>query len=102
MFLSEAIRSVYLIIGSPLSSGSCQQNVTQLTELTELVRGKLSSIVRKSIVALVTQDVHNRDIVETMCIKQCQNVLDFSWQQQLRYYWGAESAEDDLVYKQVD
>ena len=79
-----------------------QQNVTQLTELTELVRGKLTSIQRKSIVALVTQDVHNRDIVETMCIKQCQNLLDFSWQQQLRYYWGGESAEDDLVYKQVD
>jgi dynein heavy chain len=79
-----------------------QQNVTQLTELTELVRGKLSSIVRKSIVALVTQDVHNRDIVEAMCVKRVQAIMDFTWQQQLRYYWGAESAEDDLVYKQVD
>jgi dynein heavy chain len=77
-----------------------QQNVTQLSELTELVRGKLTGIQRLSIVALVTQDVHNRDIVELMCIKKVQNILDFSWQQQLRYYW--DMTEDDLVYKQVD
>jgi dynein heavy chain, axonemal len=38
-------------------------NVNQLKDLTALVRGKLSSIQRKIIVALVTTDVHARDIV---------------------------------------
>ncbi len=31
------------------------KNVTQLDDLTDLVRGKLTSIQRKSVVALVTQ-----------------------------------------------
>merc|ERR1719174_2317414 len=77
-----------------------QQNVTQLSELTELVRGKLTSIQRKSIVALVTQDVHNRDIVEAMCVKRVQAIMDFTWQQQLRYYWDYD--QDDCIIRQVD
>ena len=41
-----------------------EMNETQLAQLTELVRGKLTSLQRKIIVALVTTDVHARDIVE--------------------------------------
>ena len=43
-----------------------KENVTQLTQLIELVRGNLDSIRRKIIVALVTTDVHSRDIVENL------------------------------------
>jgi hypothetical protein len=35
----------------------------QLTELTELIRGSLAPVQRASLVALITQDVHCRDIV---------------------------------------
>lgn len=38
----------------------------QLTQLIELVRGNLDSVRRKIIVALVTTDVHARDIVESL------------------------------------
>lgn len=41
-------------------------NVMQLTQLIELVRGNLDSIKRKIIVALVTTDVHARDIIESL------------------------------------
>lgn len=41
-------------------------NYSQLSELTALVRGGLSSIDHKTIVALITQDVHARDIVENL------------------------------------
>jgi len=41
-------------------------NETQLGNLTELVRGKLTSLQRKIIVALVTTDVHARDIIEDL------------------------------------
>lgn len=34
--------------------------------MTELIRSSLSSIRRKVIVALITQDVHARDIVEKL------------------------------------
>ena len=38
----------------------------QLSDLTELVRGDLQPIRRKILVALITQDVHQRDIVQTL------------------------------------
>jgi dynein heavy chain len=41
-----------------------EANEQQLATLTELVRGKLTNLQRKIIVALVTTDVHARDIVE--------------------------------------
>ena len=37
-----------------------KDNVKQLGELTALVRGKLSSLERKALTALITIDVHNR------------------------------------------
>lgn len=42
------------------------QCVKQLEQLSELVRGKLLSLERKILAALITIDVHARDIVENM------------------------------------
>lgn len=47
-----------------------QVNVVQLTQLIELVRGNLDPIRRKIIVALITCDVHARDIVESLMKEQ--------------------------------
>jgi dynein heavy chain len=55
--------------------------------LTQLVRGQLTKIERKVIVALVTTDVHARDIISSMCEAQVSDIGSFLWQQQLRYYW---------------
>lgn len=55
-------------------------NETQLAQLTELVRGKLTSLQRKIIVALVTTDVHARDIIEDLIKQNVQSVYDFAWQ----------------------
>ena len=70
-------------------------NVDQLKQLTELVRGKLSSIQRKIIVALVTTDVHARDIVGHLRDASISSTSEFLWQQQLRYYFESEKAKDD-------
>ena len=67
-----------------------EENVAQIQQLTELVRGKLDSVSRKIIVALVTTDVHARDIVESLVLANVAHINDFNWQKQLRYYW-----EDD-------
>ena len=74
--------------------------LSQLEDLTQLVRTDLSSIERRSVVALVTQDVHNRDIVESLKDNEISNVYDFRWQQQLRYYFNTES--DECTIKQVN
>jgi dynein heavy chain len=49
------------------------------------------------IVALITIEVHNRDIVDTLNKQQCESLNDFLWQQQLRYYLQ----EDKTIHKQV-
>lgn len=54
-------------------------NETQLAQLTELVRGKLTSLQRKIIVALVTTDVHARDIIEDLIKANISSVYDFTW-----------------------
>jgi dynein heavy chain len=52
------------------------------------------------IVALVTTDVHARDIIEELQERQVANTFDFLWQQQLRYYWDIEI--DDCVISHSD
>jgi len=72
--------------------------VAQLSELTAMIRGNLSSTDRKKIVALITQDVHGRDVVQQLRDQQVSSLLDFTWQQQLRFYWDTD--EDDAVVRQ--
>ena len=74
--------------------------VDQLAELTALIRTKLDSIQRKKLVALITTDVHGRDITDKLYTKQIKSLNDFIWQQQLRFYWDGD--EDDCVVKQAN
>ncbi|KAG1666392.1 hypothetical protein FOA52_006501 [Chlamydomonas sp. UWO 241] len=73
--------------------------VDQLAQLTGLVRGRLSALERKSLVALITIDVHNRDIVEQLIDEKAESVGDFAWQMQLRYEWEAEA--ETIIVRQV-
>ena len=43
-----------------------EENVKEINFLIDLVRGNLDSVRRKIIVALVTTDVHARDIIENL------------------------------------
>lgn len=76
-----------------------QANLAQLDQLTELVRGALTDLERRIIVALITTDVHNRDIVSDLKKNEVANSNDFIWQQQLRYYWDFEG--DVVIARQV-
>ena len=54
-------------------------NVMQLKQLTELICGDLDSVRRKILVALITTDVHARDIVEKMAASNVCSLNDFIW-----------------------
>ena len=66
-----------------------------------LVRGNLLDLQRKIIVALVTTDVHARDIIDEMNQDKVSSVYDFKWVKQLRYYWDDEEDGGDCIIKQV-
>ena len=44
----------------------CYRIILDLEEVTELIRGDLTAIQRRVLVALVTQDVHYRDIIQQL------------------------------------
>ena len=60
-----------------------------------MVRQKLESLTRKTLSALITIDVHARDIVTDLKEKRVNNINQFDWIAQLRYYW--EGASDISV-----
>jgi dynein heavy chain len=48
---------------------------------------KLTNMQRVSLGAMITLDVHGRDVIETLDNAGVQKVSDFEWAAQLRYYW---------------
>ena len=56
-----------------------------------LVRGELSKIQRATLGALITIDVHNRDIIQGLINSKVSSTGDFEWTKQQRYYWDSES-----------
>ncbi|DAZ98018.1 TPA: hypothetical protein N0F65_004508 [Lagenidium giganteum] len=74
--------------------------VYELNELIVKIRGDLTSLARKVIVALVTTDVHARDIVEDLWKGKVDSIGNFIWQQQLRYYWDSQA--DDVLIRHSD
>ena len=61
--------------------------VAMLNKLSEAIRGKLDKMQRLKIVALVTIEVHARDIIEKLIKSGCADENAFEWLSQLRLYW---------------
>ena len=76
----------------------------QLSELTAMIRDpNLDPLKRKTLIALITQDVHNRDIVESLvAVESGVTKDDFVWNQQLRFYIEGDFFESAVVAKQIN
>jgi dynein heavy chain len=58
-----------------------------LNKFSEAIRGNLTKIQRAKIVALVTIEVHARDVIEKLVKSGCSDASAFEWLSQLRVYW---------------
>ena len=55
-----------------------------LTDCRILMNGKLDKFVRKRIIAIITGEVHNQDVVVMLLDNKVCKPNDFNWQKQLR------------------
>ncbi len=68
-----------------------KNQLSELDDLRNLVRGKLTSKARQTLSALIVIEVHARDVVINLLQEQVSDVNDFEWISQLRYYWMNEN-----------
>ncbi|XP_041110137.1 dynein heavy chain 3, axonemal-like isoform X2 [Polyodon spathula] len=59
----------------------------QVEDIVRLVRGKLTKMERITLGALITVDVHARDVVAQLKELGVNTTTNFHWVAQLRYYW---------------
>ena len=64
---------------------------SMLNKYSEAVRGNLNRNQRSKVVALVTIEVHARDVIDKMIKTNTNDVTAFEWLQQLRLYWDKVS-----------
>ena len=83
----------------PLKSLKKKQ-ITLLEKYSEMVRGRLDRMQRAKIVALITIEVHARDVIDRMAKGNCNDVNAFEWLLQLRFYWDREV--DDCIIRQTN
>lgn len=69
-------------------------------KFSEAIRGNLTKIQRLKMVALVTIEVHARDVIEKMIKAGCSDVNAFDWLMQLRLYWDKDV--EDCVVRQTN
>lgn len=67
---------------------------TNLDEITEVIRSPdITHLNRLTLKTLCIQDIHARDVTEKLIANKCQNIDDFEWIAQLRYYWIDKEVE---------
>ena len=71
-----------------------------LNKFSDAIRGNLTRMQRAKIVALVTIEVHARDVIEKLIKSKTNDMTAFEWLMQLRVYWDKDI--DDCVVRQTN
>ncbi|XP_018409373.1 PREDICTED: dynein heavy chain 3, axonemal-like [Nanorana parkeri] len=74
-----------------------EQCSEQIDEIVNLVRGRLTKMEQITLGALITIDVHARDVVFNLNNRGVANSSDFGWIAQMRYYWEENSVVVRMV-----
>ena len=70
---------------------------SQLDDVVRLVRTNLTKLQRTTLGAMVTLDVHGRDVLTHMASAGCETTNDFNWMSQLRYYYDPNTSPECLI-----
>ncbi|THD19232.1 Dynein heavy chain 1 axonemal [Fasciola hepatica] len=90
-------RDITLILEDPVPEGRVdglggyeKKCFQELNKLATMVRGELPKLLRSLLCALITIDVHARDMVTELVASKVDSLTNFDWQRQLRYYWDED------------
>ncbi|XP_028170778.1 dynein heavy chain 3, axonemal [Ostrinia furnacalis] len=79
-----------------------ERSTAQITGLVYLVQGELEPGNRITVEALIVLDVHGRSILEEMVSKNVQDITDFNWISQLRYYFRGDKMSCSMITTEVE
>ncbi|CAB1114177.1 unnamed protein product [Ectocarpus sp. CCAP 1310/34] len=74
-----------------------KKQVGYLNKMSDMVRGQLTKIERNKLVALITMEIHNRDVMERMIKAGCAATSDFEWLSQLRFVFSREDGPFGII-----
>ena len=74
--------------------GVKKKQVNYIAQLSDLVRGQLTKIERNKVVALMTMEIHSRDVEERLIKQGAAHPEDFLWLSQLRFYYDKDGGEE--------
>ncbi|OQR86425.1 dynein heavy chain [Achlya hypogyna] len=91
VFWTKNVSRAIAQIESGADSGAVETflafSLAQIDGMVVLVRSDLSKLQRILMGALITIDVHARDVVRSLIANKIASLTDFEWTRQLRYYW---------------
>ncbi|KAG6966781.1 hypothetical protein JG688_00006600 [Phytophthora aleatoria] len=70
--------------------------ISYLNKLADMVRGQLSATDRRKVVAVITIEIHSRDVIDRLVKQNCKSVNDFDWLMQLRFYFNKDLGESGI------
>ncbi|KAI8799348.1 dynein heavy chain and region D6 of dynein motor-domain-containing protein, partial [Cladochytrium replicatum] len=80
-----------------------KKQISNLKKLSDIVKTPLNKVERKKLIALVTIEVHSRDVMDRMLKANCSSINAFEWLSQLRFYWEKEGKDDeDCFIRQIN
>lgn len=80
-----------------------QEYDARILSIVELVRDKQSRAMSITLANLITNDVHNVNVMKNLISKNIQEINSFEWIMQLRYYWDNSLKPDkfDCIVRSV-
>uniref|UniRef100_A0A3P9PK94 Dynein axonemal heavy chain 2 n=1 Tax=Poecilia reticulata TaxID=8081 RepID=A0A3P9PK94_POERE len=74
-----------------------KKQIAMLQSYSEMIRQELPKILRLKVVALVTVEVHARDVIDKLAKTGCSDINAFEWLCQLRLYWEKIESNECII-----
>ncbi|KAI9141400.1 dynein heavy chain and region D6 of dynein motor-domain-containing protein [Paraphysoderma sedebokerense] len=77
-----------------------RKQASLLKKLADIMKSSLSEMEHKKLLALITSEVHNRDVIDKLMRSNSTDINGFEWLSQMRFYWSKD--DDDCMIHQTN